>query len=52
MDDMILLTSEYLFFFVLIGITSSIYVSCFLSFEKHELKKFIKDEIQKQLKDS
>jgi hypothetical protein len=52
MDDMLLLGSEYIFTFTLIGLVSALYVSCFLKMEELKLKRFIQDEIEKQVKNS
>ena len=49
MDDMMLLATEYIFLSSFIGITTCIYLSCFLHFERKELQKFIKDEIEKKI---
>ena len=52
MDNMLLLGSEYILIFTIIGLTTGIYLSCFMFFERKEIRKYIKDEIEKQLKES
>ena len=49
MDDMLILGGEYVCFIAFIGLTTCIYLSCFLHFERKELQKFIKDEIEKKM---
>lgn len=49
MDDMLILGGEYVCFIAFIGVTTCIYLNCFLQFEKKELRKFIKDEIEKKM---
>jgi hypothetical protein len=49
MDDMLILGGEYVCFIAFIGLTTCIYLSCFLQFERKELRKFITDEIEKKM---